>query len=219
LFVVVAALLGNYLGIQGVIDKGWFWFGNQGLSYIQLGRFWQILFFVALLSWSGLNVPALCVRLGLDDGEVSEAMSSKARYASARLAKLPIDRLIAVARALLEETDDFALREVTDRIAERDTPPISDLTAPRARSSAASWSTASAKIIGAASDARISISRARLRLTPSRSRWSAAAARIRSTAESNSMATPKRKYSGAAATRARLAEASPGTISLDGATM
>ena len=74
------------------------------------------------------NVPALCVRLGLDDGEVSEAMSSKARYASARLAKLPIDRLIAVARALLEETDDFALREVTDRIAERDTPPISDLT-------------------------------------------------------------------------------------------
>ena len=44
LFVVGAALLGNYLGIQGVIDKGWFWFGNQGLSYIQLGRFWQILF-------------------------------------------------------------------------------------------------------------------------------------------------------------------------------
>ena len=42
LFVVVAALLGDTLGIQGVIDKGWFWFGNQGLSYIQLGRFWQI---------------------------------------------------------------------------------------------------------------------------------------------------------------------------------
>ena len=59
LFVVAAALLGNYLGIQGVIDKGWFWFGNQGLSYIQLGRFWQILFFVALLSWSGLMFRAL----------------------------------------------------------------------------------------------------------------------------------------------------------------
>ena len=52
-------MLGNYLGIQGVIDKGWFWFGNQGLSYIQLGRFWQILFFVALLSWSGLMFRAL----------------------------------------------------------------------------------------------------------------------------------------------------------------
>lgn len=59
LFVVGAALLGNYLGIQGVIDKGWFWFGNQGLSYIQLGRFWQILFFVALLTWSGLMFRAL----------------------------------------------------------------------------------------------------------------------------------------------------------------
>ena len=59
LFVVAAALAGNYLGIQGVIDKGWFWFGNQSLSYIQLGRFWQILFFVALLSWSGLMFRAL----------------------------------------------------------------------------------------------------------------------------------------------------------------
>jgi len=74
------------------------------------------------------NVPALCVRLGLDDGEESEAMSSKARYASARLAKLPVDGLIAVARALLEETDEFALREITNLIAERDTPPIFDLT-------------------------------------------------------------------------------------------
>jgi nitric oxide reductase subunit B len=59
LFVVTAALVGNYLGIQGVIDKGWFWFGNQGLSYIQLGRFWQICFFAALLSWSGLMFRAL----------------------------------------------------------------------------------------------------------------------------------------------------------------
>jgi nitric oxide reductase subunit B len=59
LFVVAAALVGNYLGIQGVIDKGWFWFGNQGLSYIQLGRFWQICFFAALLSWSFLMFRAL----------------------------------------------------------------------------------------------------------------------------------------------------------------
>jgi hypothetical protein len=74
------------------------------------------------------NVPALCVRLGLDDGEVSEAMSSKARYASARLAKLPTDKLVAVARTLVEETNDFGLREAVDLIAERGTPPVSDLT-------------------------------------------------------------------------------------------
>jgi len=59
LFVVAAALAGNYLGIQGVIDQGWFWFGNQGLSYIQLGRFWQICFFLALAFWSLLMFRAL----------------------------------------------------------------------------------------------------------------------------------------------------------------
>jgi nitric oxide reductase subunit B len=59
LAVVVAALTGNYLGIMGVIDKGWFWFGNQGLSYIQMGRFWQICFFAALASWSILMLRAL----------------------------------------------------------------------------------------------------------------------------------------------------------------
>lgn len=65
LFVVVAALAGNYLGILGVIDKGWFWFGNQGLSYIQLGRFWQICFFAALAAWSILVFRALWPEMGL----------------------------------------------------------------------------------------------------------------------------------------------------------
>ncbi|MER3547289.1 MAG: nitric oxide reductase, partial [Rhodanobacteraceae bacterium] len=46
--IVAGALLGDWLGIMGYIRKGWFWFGNQGLSYIQLGRFWQIAFFVGL---------------------------------------------------------------------------------------------------------------------------------------------------------------------------
>ena len=59
LIVVAAALIGNYLGIQGVIDEGWFWIGNQGLSYIQLGRLWQICFFLALAAWSILMFRAL----------------------------------------------------------------------------------------------------------------------------------------------------------------
>ena len=59
LFIVAGALIGNWLGIMGYIDTGWFWFGNQGLSYIQLGRFWQIGFFVGLLAWSGLMFRAL----------------------------------------------------------------------------------------------------------------------------------------------------------------
>jgi len=59
LAVVAGALVGNYLGIMGVIDQGWFWFGNQGLSYIQLARFWQIGFFIGLVFWSFLVMRAL----------------------------------------------------------------------------------------------------------------------------------------------------------------
>jgi nitric oxide reductase subunit B len=59
LLVVAGALIGDYLGIMGVIDQGWFWFGNQGLSYIQLGRFWQIGFFLGLALWSLLVMRAL----------------------------------------------------------------------------------------------------------------------------------------------------------------
>jgi nitric oxide reductase subunit B len=56
---VTGALIGNWLGIMGYIEYGWFWFGNQGLSYIQLGRFWQITFFVGLIVWSILVFRAL----------------------------------------------------------------------------------------------------------------------------------------------------------------
>ena len=59
LLIVVGALAGNYLGIMGYIQKGWFWFGNQGLSYIELGRAWQIGCFAGLAIWSLLVFRAL----------------------------------------------------------------------------------------------------------------------------------------------------------------
>lgn len=65
LFVVAGGLIGNYLGNINVIDKNWFWFGNQGLSYIELGRFWQMGFFVGLVSWSILVFRALWPEKGL----------------------------------------------------------------------------------------------------------------------------------------------------------
>jgi nitric oxide reductase subunit B len=52
LLIVAGAILGDYLGIMGFFHKNWFWFGNQGLSYLQLGRFWQIGFAVGLVLWS-----------------------------------------------------------------------------------------------------------------------------------------------------------------------
>jgi nitric oxide reductase subunit B len=57
--IVLGALAGDYLGLMGYIKQGWFWFGNQGLSYIELGRFWQIGFFAGLVIWSLLVFRAL----------------------------------------------------------------------------------------------------------------------------------------------------------------
>jgi nitric oxide reductase subunit B len=60
LAIVAGALIGNYLDIMGYLSgKSWFWFGNQGLSYIQLGRAWQIGFFAGLAIWSVLVFRAL----------------------------------------------------------------------------------------------------------------------------------------------------------------
>jgi nitric oxide reductase subunit B len=64
LAIVVGALAGNYFQIMGTfratgVRDGWFWFGNQGLSYIQLGRAWQIGFFAGLAIWSVLVFRAL----------------------------------------------------------------------------------------------------------------------------------------------------------------
>lgn len=58
--IVAGGLIGDWLGVMGYIKGAyWFWFGNQGLSYIQLGRLWQIGFFAGLLIWSVLVFRAL----------------------------------------------------------------------------------------------------------------------------------------------------------------
>jgi len=63
LLVVAGALTGNYLGIMGWIKQGWFWVGNQGLAYLELGRLWQIGFFAGLLLWSLMMARAIWPRL------------------------------------------------------------------------------------------------------------------------------------------------------------
>jgi nitric oxide reductase subunit B len=57
--IVLGAIVGDYLGIMGYIGRSWFWFGNQGLSYLELGRFWQIGFFLGLVFWSALVLRGL----------------------------------------------------------------------------------------------------------------------------------------------------------------
>ncbi|MCL4321609.1 MAG: cbb3-type cytochrome c oxidase subunit I [Deltaproteobacteria bacterium] len=56
----VAALVGMYLGAKGYFHNGlWFFLGNQGLEYLQLGRINQIIVFVGLLLWVVILYRAL----------------------------------------------------------------------------------------------------------------------------------------------------------------
>lgn len=79
LFVVAGAIIGDYLGIMGFMGKSWFWFGNQGLSYIQLGRAWQIGFSAGLLLWSALVFRALWPTLSEFKKVVCQLFTGKIR--------------------------------------------------------------------------------------------------------------------------------------------
>ncbi|MGZ8952653.1 MAG: nitric-oxide reductase large subunit [Methylobacter sp.] len=52
-FVVVigGSLLGEWAGISQMLGQWWFWLGNQGWEYLELGRLWQCLLIVGLLVW------------------------------------------------------------------------------------------------------------------------------------------------------------------------
>ncbi len=48
---VFGSLFGEYAGVENIIKKVWFWFGNQGWEYLEIGRAWQILMAVGLVIW------------------------------------------------------------------------------------------------------------------------------------------------------------------------
>jgi len=49
--VVVGSLVGEYMGINRMLEEVWFWFGHQGWEYLDLGRVWQILLAAGLVFW------------------------------------------------------------------------------------------------------------------------------------------------------------------------
>jgi nitric oxide reductase subunit B len=49
--VVLGSLLGEFLGINNLLGKLWFWFGHQGWEYLDLGRGWQVLLALGLIIW------------------------------------------------------------------------------------------------------------------------------------------------------------------------
>ena len=57
--VVGGSLVGMWLGTRGDLGDAWFWVGNQGLEYVQLGRVFQIALFGGLLLWAVVLLRAL----------------------------------------------------------------------------------------------------------------------------------------------------------------
>ena len=60
--VVFGSLIGEYASIQGWLAHSWFWIGDQGWEYLDLGRLWQILLVAGLalwvfILWRGLRAP------------------------------------------------------------------------------------------------------------------------------------------------------------------
>jgi nitric oxide reductase subunit B len=49
---IFGSLLGEYLGVKDLIKKLWFWLGNQGWEYLEIGRAWQVLMAVGLILWA-----------------------------------------------------------------------------------------------------------------------------------------------------------------------
>ncbi len=49
--VIAGSMFGEWVGILQWLPDTWFWFGNQGWEYLELGRFWQILLAIGLLFW------------------------------------------------------------------------------------------------------------------------------------------------------------------------
>lgn len=74
------------------------------------------------------DVPALCRRLNLADGDEQEAFSSKFKYAHKRLVDVSPEQVIASARQLLEEEENFELAEQLEKLDELSGPPVTGLT-------------------------------------------------------------------------------------------
>jgi nitric oxide reductase subunit B len=75
LVIVVGSLAGQWMGVSQRLGlEANFWFGHQGLEYVDLGRFWQLFLFVGLFLWLFLMGRALWPALR-DPGENRSLLS------------------------------------------------------------------------------------------------------------------------------------------------
>ncbi len=69
--VALGSLAGEWLGSRGYLGKLWFWLGDQGWEYLELGRLWQVLLLVGMTIWLFIVYRALRYRLVREPGRSS----------------------------------------------------------------------------------------------------------------------------------------------------
>lgn len=74
LVVSLGSLAGEYLGVHNKLGNLWFWFGDQGSEYLDLGRFWQFLLAAGLLFWLFLMFRALKPAIKKEGGSALSAL-------------------------------------------------------------------------------------------------------------------------------------------------
>ncbi|MEN6641942.1 MAG: NADH-quinone oxidoreductase subunit NuoG [Armatimonadia bacterium] len=56
---VGGSLLGEWAGVKQLLGNLWFWIGNQGWEYLEIGRAWQVMLALGLVLWTLLLVRAV----------------------------------------------------------------------------------------------------------------------------------------------------------------
>ena len=82
----------------------------------------------AISDFSANEVPSLCSRLQLRDGDREESFKSKFKYAERRLIEKSAAELIPIAQRLLEEVDSYDLAEALAKLQETGQASVSELT-------------------------------------------------------------------------------------------
>ncbi|MGQ2908355.1 MAG: abortive infection family protein [Aliihoeflea sp.] len=82
----------------------------------------------AISDFSANEVPSLCSRLQLRDGNREESFKSKFKYAERRLIEKSAAELIPIAQRLLEEADSYDLAEALAKLQETGQASVSELT-------------------------------------------------------------------------------------------
>lgn len=82
----------------------------------------------AISEHKAYDVPGVCVRLGLEGGDSSEAFSSKFKYGMSRLVSVPAEDLLPMAKKLLQDVSSYRLSEQVAKIEEFGQPGITEIT-------------------------------------------------------------------------------------------